>query len=143
MKLLHMHLEPDIFFGTNICTIHLYHMDWQSDSLYHFLFLFLSLIFNIVCTIDSTLFPGKIHYKSSSKYLEKIRLKYGEEIMREFRVDIIENIGIYSLRKGSTSCISFKSIFSPTQVATNIRARWLMGIIQDNYFCDKAVLEQL
>ena len=140
-----MHLEPDIFFGTNICTIHLYYMDWRNDSLcIYFVYknhqfvnrkrdpthiysnpldpivcpilslsLSLSLsisIFNIICTIDSTLFPGKIHYKSFSKYLQKICLKYGEKIMREFRVNI-KNIGVHSLWKGTTSCISLGDTF--------------------------------
>ena len=98
-------------------------------------------VFNVTGTKDSTLFPGTNQYKRFSKYLEKIYLKYEEEIMKDFGVNI-EDIGVHLLRKGVASYVLLGSTCSPPQVATNIKAGWLMGIIQDTYLRYEAAGDQ-
>ena len=61
--------------------------------------------------------------------------------MKDFGVNI-EDIGVHSLRKGAASYVSSGSTCSPPQVATNIRAGWSMGIIQDTYLRYEAAGDQ-
>ena len=61
--------------------------------------------------------------------------------MIEFGIKI-EDIGVHSLRKGAASFVSSGSTCAPPQVATNIRARWSMGIIQDTYLRYEAAGDQ-
>ena len=55
-------------------------------------------VFNISGTKDSALFPGDNQYKSFSKSLDKICVKYKDEIMKDFGVDT-QGIEVHSLRK--------------------------------------------
>ena len=73
--------------------------------------------------------------------MEKICLKWEEEIVWNFGVDV-KDIGAHSLRKGATSHIFSGSPCLLPQVATNIRAGWSMGIIQDTYLSKDAAGEQ-
>jgi len=98
-------------------------------------------VFNISGTKDSALFPGTNQYKRFSKYLEKLCIKHKDEIMKDFGVDI-EDIGVHSTRKGAASYVSSGSTCAPPQVATNIRAGWSMGIIQDTYLRYEAAGDQ-
>ena len=98
-------------------------------------------IFNISGTKDSALFPGTNQYKRFSKFLEKLCIKHKDEKMKDFGVNI-EDIGVHSIRKGAASYVSSGSTCAPPQVATNIRARWSMGIIQDTYLHYEAAGDQ-
>ena len=98
-------------------------------------------VFNVSGTKNSKLFPGNNQYKRFSKYLEKILLQYKDEIVRDFGVDI-DDIGVHSLRKGAASFVSSGATCAPPQVATNIRAGWSMGIIQDTYLRFEAAGDQ-
>ena len=64
--------------------------------------------------------------------------------MKYFGVDIedIEDIGVYYIWKRAASYVSLGSTSAPLQVATNIRARWSLGIIQDTYQCYEAAGDQ-
>ena len=73
--------------------------------------------------------------------MEKLCIKHESEIKNDFGVDISE-IGVHSLRKGAASYVSSGSTCSPPQVATNIRAGWSMGIIQDTYLRYEAAGDQ-
>ena len=97
--------------------------------------------FNLSGTKGSQLFPGDNQYKRFSKYLEKLCIKHEKEILSEFGIKI-EDIGVHSLRKGAASFVSSGSTCAPPQVATNIRARWSMGIIQDTYLRYEAAGDQ-
>ena len=97
--------------------------------------------FNLSGTKDSHLFPGQNQYKRFSKYLEKICIKHETEILNDFGIKI-EDIGVHSLRKGAASYVSSGSTCAPPQVATNIRAGWSMGIIQDTYLRYEAAGDQ-
>ena len=98
-------------------------------------------IFNISGTKDFVLFPGTNQYKRFSKFLEKLCNKHKDEIMKDFGVDI-KDIGVHSIRKGVASYVSSGSTCAPPQVATNIRAGWSMGIIQDTYLRYEAARDQ-
>ena len=79
--------------------------------------------------------------KNSIKYLEKVLLQHKDEIVRDFGVDI-DDIGVHSLSKGAASFVSSGATCAPPQVATNIRAGWSMGIIQDTYLRYEAAGDQ-
>ena len=89
-------------------------------------------IYSITGTKDSSLFPGKNQYKRFAKYFDFILNKFCEEIRDEFGMEV-KDIGVHSLRKGAASFVSSGSTCAPPQVATNIRAGWTMGQIQDTY----------
>ena len=88
--------------------------------------------FNISGVKGSQLFQGVNQYQRFSKYIGILCIRYKDEILKDFGVQI-EDIGIHSLRKGAASYVSSGSTCAPPQVATNIRAGWSMGIIQDTY----------
>ena len=54
----------------------------------------------------------------------------------------IEDIGVHSIGKGAATYISSGSTCAPPQVATNIRAGWSMGTIQDTYLRYEAAGDQ-
>ena len=81
---------------------------------------------SITGTKDTALFPGKKQYKRFAEYFEFILKKYSNEIKGDFGVDV-KDIEVHSLRKGASSYISSGSTCAPPQVATNIRADWMMG----------------
>ena len=61
--------------------------------------------------------------------------------MKYFGVNI-QDIGIHLLRKGTASYVSSGSTCATPKVATNIRAEWSMGIIQDTYLRYEAAGDQ-
>ena len=98
-------------------------------------------VFSITGAKYSKLFPGENQYKRFTSYLEKILEKYKMEIERDFGVDI-KHIGSHSIRKGAATYVSSGATCSPPQVATNIRAGWTMGVVQDTYLRYKAAGDQ-
>ena len=80
-------------------------------------------VFSISGTKNSALFPGSNQYKRFSKYFEMILWKHKDEIIAEFGIDV-KNIGINSLRKGSTSFISSGSTCAPPP-SCNHHSCWL------------------
>ena len=65
-------------------------------------------------------------------YLKCILNKHKHQFENEFGCQI-EDIGVHSIRKGAATYVSSGSTCAPPQVATNIRAGWTMGAIQDTY----------
>ena len=66
------------------------------------------------------------------KYFEFILNTNKDEIKSDFGVDV-KDLGLHSLRKGAASYVSSGPTYGPPQVATNIRAGWTVGQIQDTY----------
>ena len=89
-------------------------------------------VFSISGVKGSALFPGDNQYKRFTKYVDSLLEKYEEEISTDFGVES-KYIGSHSLRKGAAIFVSSGATCSPPQVATNIRAGWTMGIVQDTY----------
>ena len=87
---------------------------------------------NVTGTKDTCIFPGPSQYKRFSKYLAKILMEHEREIENEFGVEI-KHLGVHSFRKGAATYVSSGSTCAPPQVATNLRAGWTMGGIQDTY----------
>ena len=54
----------------------------------------------------------------------------------------MKDLGLHSLRKRAASYVSSGSTYGPPQVATNIRAGWTMGQIQDMYLRFEAAGDQ-
>ena len=54
----------------------------------------------------------------------------------------MKDLGVHSLQKGAASYVSSGSTCGPPQVATNIRAGWTMGQIQDTYLQFEAARDQ-
>ena len=98
-------------------------------------------IFNVTGSKDSALFPGSNQYKRFAKSLEKILFKHKIEIKAEFGIEV-SDLGVHSLRKGAAGYISSGSTCAPPQVATNLRAGWTMGVIQDTYLKYEAAGDQ-
>ena len=98
-------------------------------------------LFSISGTVDSALFPGSNQYKRFASFFEYILNKHQVEIKRDFGVSV-EDLGVHSLRKGAATYISSGSTCAPPQVATNIRAGWTMGTIQDTYLRYEAAGDQ-
>ena len=73
--------------------------------------------------------------------MEKILDKYKDEIERDFGIDV-KDLGVHSFRKGAAGYISSGSTCAPPQVATNLRAGWTMGVIQDTYLKYEAAGDQ-
>ena len=96
---------------------------------------------NITGIKDSRLFPGSNQYFRFSKCLNDILKKYEVDIKKHFGVEV-QNIGVHSIRKGASSYVSGGSTCAPPQVATNIRAGWTMGGVQDTYLRYEAAGDQ-
>ena len=92
-------------------------------------------------TKDSKLFSGDNHYKRFTSYLEKILEKHSKESERDFGVGV-KDVGSHSIRKGAVTYVSSSATCSPPQVATNIRAGWTMGVVQDTYLQYEAAGDQ-
>ena len=90
---------------------------------------------------DSRLFPGSNQYFRFSRYLADLLKKYEVPIKKAFGVDVAD-IGVHSIRKGASSYVSGGSTCAPPQVATNIRAGWTMGGVQDTYLRYEAAGDQ-
>ena len=58
--------------------------------------------------------------------------EHKDTLKLEFEVSV-EDIRFHSIRKGAATYVSSGSTCAPPQVATNIRAGWTMGAIQDTY----------
>lgn len=89
-------------------------------------------VFSISGGRDSSLFPGDNQYKRFTKYMDSLMENYKEDICRDFGIDV-KFIGSHSIRKGAATFVSSGATCSPPQVATNIRAGWTMGVVQDTY----------
>lgn len=98
-------------------------------------------VFSISGHKQTALFPGDSQYNRFSTYLSYILEKHKDEIRKEFGVST-DDIGVHSIRKGAASYVSSGSTCAPPQVATNIRAGWTMGVIQDTYLRYEAAGDQ-
>jgi len=81
---------------------------------------------------DTALFPGDNQYKRFTKYVDSLLDKHKVDVCRDFGI-YVKFIGSHSLRKGAATFVSSGATCSPPQVATNIRAGWTMGVVQDTY----------
>ena len=98
-------------------------------------------IFSVSGKKDTALFPGESQYNRFSTYLCNIMEKHRMAIKNDFGI-CVDDIGVHSIRKGAASYISSGATCAPPQVATNIRAGWTMGVIQDTYLRYEAAGDQ-
>ena len=83
-------------------------------------------------TKSTALFPGNSQYDRFAKVLKGLLQKHQESLEMEYGINV-NDIGVHSIRKGAATYVSSGSTCAPPQVATNIRAGWTMGPIQDTY----------
>ena len=88
--------------------------------------------FGLTGSKSTALFPGTNQYDRFAKILKGFLQKHRETLEKEFGINV-DNIGVHSIRKGAATYVSSGSTCAPPQVATNIRAGWTMGPIQDTY----------
>ena len=88
--------------------------------------------FGLSGTKSTALFPGTSQYDRFAKVLKHILNKNRVSLEKEFGINVVDDIGVHSIRKGAATYVSSGSTCTP-QVATNIRAGWTMGPIQDTY----------
>ena len=89
-------------------------------------------VFQLTGNKYTALFPGSNQYIRFTKYFHSVLDKHKDEWLYLFGCDVSE-IGVHSIRKGAATYVSSGSTCAPPQVATNIRAGWTMGPIQDTY----------
>ena len=83
-------------------------------------------------TKSTALFPGTSQYDRFAKFLKALLQKHKGSLEKEFGINVLD-IGVHSIRKGAATYVSSGSTCAPPQVATNIRAGWTMGPVQDTY----------
>ena len=90
------------------------------------------IVFPLAGSKDTSLFPGTNQYIRFTKYFHSVLERHEEKWIDLFGCEIT-GIGVHSIRKGAATYVSSGSTCAPPQVATNIRAGWTMGAIQDTY----------
>jgi hypothetical protein len=90
------------------------------------------IVFPLAGSKDMGLFPGTNQYIRFTKYFHSVLDRHEEKWIDLFGCEIT-GIGVHSIHKGAAIYVSSGSTCAPPQVATNIRAGWIMGTIQDTY----------
>ena len=97
--------------------------------------------FGLSGTKSTALFPGTSQYDRFAKILKGFLRKHRDTLEKEFGINV-DDLGVHSIRKGAATYVSSGSTCAPPQVATNIRAGWTMGHIQDTYLMFESAGDQ-